>query len=71
MPCKSTPIADQLRQIIHQAERQGITRYQLAKRSGVSEGQLSRLVHGEVSPRLDSADRIAKALGYRFHLTEQ
>jgi transcriptional regulator with XRE-family HTH domain len=68
---KSKPIAEQLRKLIAQAERRGITRYQLAKLSGVTEAQLSRLVHGEVDPRLATAERIAKALGYQIRFVER
>jgi transcriptional regulator with XRE-family HTH domain len=59
-------LVEQLRQAIHRAEKRGVSRYQIAKLSGVSEGQLSRLMHGSVSPRLDSADSIARALGCKI-----
>ena len=65
---KSKPIADELRKLIAEAEQQGISRYRLAQLSGVSEGQLSRLVNGQVDPRLDSAERIARALGHRLRI---
>lgn len=60
------PVADQLRTAIRRAERRGISRYQIAQRSGVSEAQLSRLVHGTHLPRIDTAERMAKALGCRL-----
>ncbi len=68
---KSKPIADELRKLIAQAERKGISRYRLARLSGVSEGQLSRLMSNETAPRLDTAAKIAKALGYRVTLTAE
>jgi len=69
MPSK--PTADRLRTAIRQAERRGVTRYQIAKASGVSEAQLSRIMSGDVSPRLDTADAIAKAIGVRITLVKK
>jgi len=59
-------IVSGLLRVIAQAEKQGVTRYQIAQRSGVSEGQLSRLVNRTVFPRLDTAERIAEACGYEI-----
>ena len=59
-------LVERLKQEIRRGERQGVTRYRLAKLSGVSEGQLSRLARGTVAPRLDSTERIADALGLRI-----
>lgn len=63
---KTKPIADQLRVLIAQAERKGITRYRISQLSGVTEGQLARIVHGDGAPRLDTAARIADAIGYQL-----
>ena len=65
---KYLSIGEQLKRAIEQAERRGLTRYQIAKLSGISEGQLSRLFNGTVTPRTDTAERIAAALGYRFRM---
>ena len=70
MPRKPKHVADQLREAIKQAERDGITRYRIAQDSGVSEAQLSRLIHGKFAPRLDTAEAIAGALGKRITLTD-
>jgi hypothetical protein len=44
-----------------------MTRYRLSMESGIDQGQLSRLVSGErCGMTLDSAERIAKALGLRI-----
>ena len=58
-------IEDQLRAAIRNSD---VTRYRLAKLSGVSEGQLSRFVMDKGDPRhrtltLPSAARIAEVLG--------
>ena len=59
-------LVEQLRQTIRRAEKRGVSRYRIARLSGVSEGQLSRLMHGSVVPRLDSAERIARAIGCKI-----
>jgi plasmid maintenance system antidote protein VapI len=43
-------------------ERSGRSRYELARSSGVTESQLSRLVNGQRALRSDSIDRLAEAL---------
>ena len=58
------PAAD-LRKLIAQAERQGITRYRIAQDSGLSESVVARIAHGETMPRLDTAAKIAEAIGHR------
>ena len=68
MARKHTPIAKQLIAAIRKAERQGITRYRIAKAAGVHQSQLSRLLAGEKRPRLDTAERIAEALGCEVRL---
>ncbi|MEX0887542.1 MAG: helix-turn-helix transcriptional regulator [Phycisphaeraceae bacterium] len=65
MPASRKPVTDQLRDAIARAEKRGITRYQLSKRSGVSQQVLSNIVRG-TTPRLDNAERIAAALGLRL-----
>ena len=65
---KRRPIVERLRKAIRDAEQQGITQYRIAKESGVSAGQLSRLMHGKVAPRLDTAERIARAIGCEIRL---
>lgn len=45
----------------------GETRYAIAKRAGVSQSQLSRLIHGKRGMlRLDTIERLADALGLRI-----
>lgn len=68
---KRTPdIVQALRRAIKQAEKRGITRYQIAKETGLSQGQLSRFLHGEIVPKLDNAQIIAKAVGLRLVLAD-
>ena len=46
----------------------GETRYRIAKESGVTQGQLSRLVSGERGLTIESVDKLADALGYKIVL---
>lgn len=47
-------------------EASGKTRYRIAKESGVSAGQLSRLVNGERGMTVDTIERLADYLGLRI-----
>ena len=68
MPRKS--VADKLRTAIAQAERRGVTRYQIAQVSGVTQATLSQFVNDpDRQLRLDIAERVAEAIGYRVDLT--
>ena len=61
---KSKPtISDVLRAAI---EKSGLTRYRIAKETGIPESNLRRLVQGEMSVRLENADRLAAYLGLRL-----
>jgi transcriptional regulator with XRE-family HTH domain len=59
-------ITDELRAAIRAAEKRGITRYQIAKESGVRHSAIGRIAIGENIPRLDTAEKIAKAIGLRL-----
>jgi transcriptional regulator with XRE-family HTH domain len=53
-------------------ERQGLTLAQLAKRSGLDKGAISKLESGrQVNPTVDTLSRIAAGLGIRVGLTLQ
>ena len=56
-------IIEQLRTTIRRAEKRGISQYRLAEIAGVHRGQITRLMHGTVAPRLDTAEKIARAAG--------
>jgi transcriptional regulator with XRE-family HTH domain len=47
-------------------EASGKTRYRIAKESGVSAGQLSRLVNGERGMTVETIERLADYLGLRI-----
>lgn len=52
---------DQLRRAIENA---GETPYAIARGSGVHKSQLSRLLHSERDPRIETVERLADYLGY-------
>ena len=61
---KSKPtITEVLRAAI---EKSGLTRYRIAKETGIPESNLRRFVQGEMSVRLDNADRLAAYFGLRL-----
>lgn len=63
---KSKPqptLTDVLRAAI---ERSGLTRYRIAKETGIPEGNLGRFLRGNMSIRLDKADVLAAYLGLRL-----
>ena len=56
-------LTDVLRTAIEQS---GVTRYRIAKETEIPESHLGRFVRGEMSVRLDKADRLAAYLGLRL-----
>ena len=58
-----TPLTNAVRAAI---EGCGVSRYRLAKASGVSQALLSRFIHGQVSLSLRSLDRLAPVLGLKI-----
>lgn len=58
--------AAELRAAIAQAEAAGTSRYAIAKAAGVDQSQVRRVATGEVVPKLDTAAKIARAIGYRL-----
>ena len=65
---RATTITDQLRRAIRQAERRGITKYQISKATGMPRSQVGRIASGETVPKIDTAQRVAEAVGYRLAL---
>lgn len=59
-PKKPQTLSDQLRRIIADC---GMSRYEIAKRSGVPEAALSRFFNGKTGLTTDTLDRLAPALG--------
>ena len=72
MASRRKSVADKLRTAIARAERKGVTRYRIAQDSGVSQCTLSQFVnHDGRQLRLDIAEAIANAIGYRIELTRK
>lgn len=66
MSNRSKNIVEELRRAIAQAEKRGVTRYQIAKLTGMPQSHVGRIATGETVPKLDTAERIAKAIGLRL-----
>jgi transcriptional regulator with XRE-family HTH domain len=55
-------------QLIKAMAESGVTRYRIAADSGVSAGQLSRLVHGMQELSATNLEKVAHAIGYSVAL---
>jgi len=69
MAAKKKTLQRQLMDALRRAERSGLTRYRLSKLTGISQAGLSHFARGRKIPKVDTADKIAYALGYRITLT--
>lgn len=65
---KTRSIAEQIRAAIAKAERSGTTQGAIAAKAGIPRSQIGRIASGENLPRLDTAEKIVKALGYHWQL---
>ena len=60
----STAIIDILIQEIEAAERKGVSRYELARRTGVPQSTLSRLIRRErASLKVETVEKLCRELG--------
>ncbi len=65
-------LAKALAEAVRRHEFAGESRYGLARRSGVSQSQLSRLVRGlRTALQIGTAERLADAMGYRIVLASK
>lgn len=55
-----------VRQLIELREKHGWSQRELAERAGMKQPQLARLETGQVEPKLDTLQRLAKAMGSRL-----
>jgi hypothetical protein len=56
-------IIQQVRQAIKES---GHTRYAISKATGIDQGQLSKLIHGQCGLGLDALERLAEFLGWEI-----
>lgn len=68
MAKKPKPIAEQLRQAIADADKAGVSGYRIAQLTGMSRSQIHSIANGKTVPKLDTAERIAAAIGHTFLL---
>ena len=59
-------LLEAIREAIRRAEAQGLTRYRIAKDTGVSQAALSRFMAGERGMGVEPAERLAEYLGLRI-----
>lgn len=59
-------MAQLLDKIRRAVETSGKTRYRIAKESGISAAQLSRLVNGQSGMTVETIERLADYLGFRI-----
>ena len=57
-----------IRQIIRARSESNMTQKELAERSGIKQGNISRLERGTYNPSLNSLKKIAKGLGKELHI---
>lgn len=69
MKRKQVSIAAELRKAIGQAEKAGKTRGAMAAEAGIPRSQFNRIADGENLPRIDTAERILKAIGLRLTIS--
>lgn len=62
------PRFDLIRQLVRARNRARLTQRELGERIGVSRNVITRLESGEHTPRLETAQRAARALGYRLEV---
>ena len=53
------------------AEKEGITRYRIAKNTGISDILLKRYLNGEVTASIKNIEKIVEALGYDIVLVKK
>ena len=67
-PVITPKIADELRKAIARAEWAGVKRYHLAKAAGITPIMLCRIADATRGMKLETAERIADALGLQLTL---
>jgi len=59
---------DKLHDILEEVNgREGITRYRIAKLSGISEQTLSNVMHKRRNLSIDALQKLLESLGYEMH----
>ena len=58
-------------QVVELRERRGLTQEDLAKRSGIDQGDVSRIEHGAANPTERTLLRIGDALGAELRFVER
>ena len=64
-------LLDAIRTALKRAEAGGITRYRIAKETGISQAALSRFVNGEQGLGVDLVERLAIYLGLEIVIRQK
>ena len=67
-PATLPKLAAELRAAIAQSEAAGVTRYAIAKRAGITPIMLTRIAEGLAGMKLETAEKIAGAVGLQLTL---
>ena len=55
--------------MINARKRSGLTQKQLAEKTGINQGDISRMENGNGNPSLRTLQRLAAGMGMQMHLT--
>lgn len=58
-----------IRAMLDARKSQGLTQQELAERTGIRQGDISKLEHGNGNPSLRTLQRLAAGMGMQMHLT--
>lgn len=65
-----SPLTRQVRaEILRAMEVQGVNQYNLAKRSGVAHTTIRRFLNGDISPKVDTVDKLFRAMDVEPHFS--
>ncbi len=62
------PKSDIIRRIVRERKTQGITQFELARRLGTRQSNISRLESQNYNPTIEFLNRVAKSLGKELHI---
>jgi predicted transcriptional regulator len=71
MARRTVSVSESLRAAISAAARAGVTRYRIAKETGIEQSALSRFVRRKVGLDLSSVDLLAQYLGLELVQTKE
>ncbi len=67
-PLNYDPYTEIQEMIINERKKQNLTQKELAKRTGLSQSNISNIENGATRPTIDSLQKIAEALGRKLYI---